>query len=173
MNRSPASAHIRDIFSYVRKKNPLFALRTTIMVGFPGETEAQFERVLEFLEEAEIDRLGAFKYSPEEGTKAALMPNQVPDDVKEERFDRLMALQANISRERNALFVGKKMQVLVEEIDAEEGSAWGRSWRDAPEVDGMVCIEDGVALTPGAMVDVEITDSADYDLFGRFAGTVS
>lgn len=167
MNRASASAHIRDVFRYVRAKNPLFALRTTIMVGFPGETEEQFERVLEFLEEAEIDRLGAFMYSPEEGTKAALLPNPIPDAIKEERYARLMALQAEISRERNALFVGRKMKVLIEEIDAEADSAWGRSWRDAPEVDGMVCVEDGGDLIPGSMVEVKITDAEEYDLFGR------
>ena len=138
------------------------------MVGFPGETEAQFEKLLEFLEEAEIDRVGAFMYSPEEGTKAALLPNQVPRAVKEERYSRLMALQAEISRERNALFVGEKMQILIEEID-EDGSAWGRSRRDAPEVDGMVCLEDGARLSPGSMVEAEITDAAEYDLFGRVA----
>ena len=78
-----------------------------------------------------------------------------------------MALQAEISRERNALFVGRKMKVLIEEIDTEADSAWGRSWRDAPEVDGMVCVEDGGDLTPGSMVEVEITDAEDYDLFGQ------
>ncbi|MDR1874838.1 MAG: 30S ribosomal protein S12 methylthiotransferase RimO [Synergistaceae bacterium] len=168
MNRAPAGAHIREIFRCARDRNPLFALRTTIMVGFPGETEEQFERVLEFLEEAEIDRVGAFVYSPEEGTKAALLPNQVPDEVREERYNRLMSLQAEISRERNAFFVGKKLRVLIEEIDLEGNSAWGRSWRDAPEVDGMVCVE-GADLIPGSMVEVEITDAAEYDLFGRRA----
>ncbi len=170
MNRASASSHIREVFRYVRARNPLFALRTTIMVGFPGETEEQFERVLEFLEEAEIDRVGAFVYSPEEGTKAALLPNQVSDAIKEERYARLMALQAEISHERNALFVGRKMKVLIEEIDSEADSAWGRSWRDAPEVDGMVCVEDGGSLVPGSMVEVEITDAEEYDLFGRRAG---
>jgi ribosomal protein S12 methylthiotransferase len=169
MNRSPAEAHIRDIFRYLRDRNPLFALRTTIMVGFPGETEEQFERVLEFLEEAEIDRVGAFKYSPEEGTRAALLPNRIPDEVSEARYDRLMTLQAEVSRERNALFVGKTLPVLVEEVDEEANSAWGRSWRDAPEVDGMVCVEDGGKLTPGSMIEVEITDAEEYDLFGRRA----
>lgn len=184
MNRSPASAHIRKIFRYLREKNPLFTLRTTIMVGFPGETEEQFSRVLDFLEEMEPDRVGAFLYSPEEGTKAALLPGQIPDEIKEERYERLMSLQAEISQERNALFVGKRLQVLVEEIEGAETpgrspihdsdadaldscSAWGRSWRDAPEVDGMVCIEDGAGLEPGDLVEVEITDAAEYDLFGR------
>jgi len=167
MNRSPDTAHIRDIFAYLRAKNPLFALRTTIMVGFPGETEAQFSRVLEFLEEVEFDRLGAFAYSPEEGTKAALLPGQVPDEVKEERLRRLMELQGRISRERNSLFVGKTLRVLVEEIDREDNLAWGRSYRDAPEVDGMISIEGGGTLTPGSWVDATVTDFAEHDLFAE------
>jgi len=165
MNRSPDAAHIRDIFAYLRAKNPLFALRTTIMVGFPGETEAQFRRVLDFLEEVEFDRVGAFLYSPEEGTKAALLPGQVPDKIKEERMSRLMELQSRISRDRNSLFVGKKLRVLVEEIDSDDNLAWGRSFRDAPEVDGLVSLEGGGALLPGSLVDATVTDFAEHDLF--------
>jgi ribosomal protein S12 methylthiotransferase len=172
MNRAPASAHIKDIFAYARGKNPFFTLRTTIMVGFPGETEERFQRVLEFLEEAELDRVGAFVYSPEEGTKAASLPNQVPGRVKEERYGRLMEAQSHISRQRNALFVGRTLRVLVEEIDQEDHLAWGRSYRDAPEVDGMVRVEPADPLTagplvPGAWVDATIVDAAEHDLFGR------
>ncbi|MDR2176375.1 MAG: 30S ribosomal protein S12 methylthiotransferase RimO [Synergistaceae bacterium] len=169
MNRRPASLHIRNTVRYARERDPLFALRTTVMTGFPGETDEQFEKLVDFLEEAKIDRVGAFVYSPEEGTKAALMP-QVPDAVKEARRDRLMAAQAVLSRERNALFVGKTLRVLIEEADGE-GSAWGRSYRDAPEVDGMVCVEGGEGwektLVPGSFADVKITDAAEYDLFGE------
>jgi ribosomal protein S12 methylthiotransferase len=165
MNRAPASRHIKDIFAYVREKNPFFTLRTTIMVGFPGETEERFQRVLEFLEEAELDRVGAFVYSPEEGTKAALLPNQVSSRVKENRYGRLMEVQSRVSRQRNALFVGRTLQVLVEEIDRESDLAWGRSYRDAPEVDGMVCVEAGGSLTPGAWVNATIMDAAEHDLF--------
>jgi ribosomal protein S12 methylthiotransferase len=176
MNRRPASLHIKNIVRRVRERDALFALRTTVMAGFPGETDEQFEKLVDFLEEAKLDRVGAFAYSPEEGTKAALMPRQVPDSVKEARRDRLMAAQALFSRERNALFVGKTLRVLIEEIDSE-GSAWGRSYRDAPEVDGMVCVEGGEngnwekhPLVPGSFVDVKITDAAEYDLFGEIAG---
>jgi ribosomal protein S12 methylthiotransferase len=173
MNRRPASLHIKNIVRYAREKDPLFALRTTVMAGFPGETDEQFEKLVAFLEEAKIDRVGAFVYSPEEGTKAALMPRQVPDAVKEARRDRLMAAQALLSRERNGLFVGKTLRVLIEEADGE-GSAWGRSYRDAPEVDGMVRVEAGGnannrLFVPGTFVDVKITDAAEYDLFGEAA----
>jgi ribosomal protein S12 methylthiotransferase len=150
------------------------------MVGFPGETDEQFEKLVDFLEEAKIDRVGAFVYSPEAGTKAALMP-QVPDAVKEARRSRLMEAQASFSRERNALFVGKTLKVLIEEAGGDgKSSAWGRSYRDAPEVDGTVCVERGEGwkkkegkniLVPGSFVDVKITDSAEYDLFGEAVAT--
>jgi ribosomal protein S12 methylthiotransferase len=165
MNRSPDAARIRGVFARLREINPLFALRTTIMVGFPGETEAQFGRVLDFLEEAELDRVGAFAFSPEEGTKAALLPDQVPDEVKEERLSRLMELQARVSLERNALFAGRALRVLVEEIDPDDDRAWGRSFRDAPEVDGIVSIENGGALAPGSWADVTVMDFSEHDLF--------
>jgi ribosomal protein S12 methylthiotransferase len=165
MNRSPDVAHIRNVFQSARRRNPLFTLRTTIMVGFPGETEAQFERVLEFLEEAEIDRVGAFMYSPEEGTKAALMAGQVPDEVKEERYSRLMGAQSQIAQERGELFVGKTLRVLVEETDQGNASAYGRSYRDAPEVDGVVFLENGGSLVPGSWVDASIQAAMGHDLF--------
>ncbi|MDR2523245.1 MAG: 30S ribosomal protein S12 methylthiotransferase RimO [Synergistaceae bacterium] len=166
MNRSADAAHIREVFASARARDPLFALRTTVMVGFPGETEEQFQRLLDFLEEFQIDRVGAFVYSPEEGTKAALLPDQVPDEVKEERRGRLMEFQASISRERNALFMGRTLSILVEEADAENGLALGRSYRDAPEVDGMVCVDNGAGLVPGTFVDVRVSDFAEHDLFG-------
>jgi ribosomal protein S12 methylthiotransferase len=167
MNRRPAGAHIRKIFNYIRRANPLFALRTTIMAGFPGETEEQFRKVLDFLEEAELDRVGAFAYSPEEGTPAASFPDAVPHDVAEERCDRLMELQSSISQERGELFVGRELDVLIEETDSESGEAVGRSYRDAPEVDGVVCVSGvGGEVSPGDIVRVHVTDCAEHDLFG-------
>ena len=170
MNRAPASGHIRKIFRYIREKNPLFALRTTIMTGFPGETEEQFRKVLDFLEEAEIDRVGAFVYSPEEGTHAASFPDLVPHEVGEARYARVMELQAELSRARSALFVGRELDVLIEEVDAESDEAWGRSYRDAPEVDGLVCVSGGGGLAPGTFVRVQVTDCEEHDLFGHVAG---
>jgi len=171
MNRSPDAAHIRDLFAYARTKNPLFALRTTVIVGFPGETEARFKRVLEFLDEAELDRVGAFAYSLEEGTKAALLPEQVPNEIKEERLSRLIELQSRVSWERNALFTGHTLRVLVEEIDVDDNLAWGRSFRDAPEVDGMISLEDGGTLTPGSWVNATVIDFAEHDLFAVVKGS--
>ena len=166
MNRSPAGGHIRRIFRYIRDKDPMFALRTTIMTGFPGETEEQFRKVLDFLEEAEIDRVGAFVYSPEEGTRAATFPDLVPREVAEARYARVMELQSVISRERSELFVGRDLDVLVEEVDAESGEAWGRSYRDAPEVDGLVCVSGAGDAVPGTFVRVRVTDCEEHDLFG-------
>lgn len=167
MNRSPVSGQIKEIFRYIREKNPFYALRTTLMVGFPGENEQQFEKILDFLDEAEIDRVGAFMYSPEEGTTAAKFPDQLDQSVKEVRYQRLMELQSEISRRRNLLFLGQKLTVLVEEVDGEDNSAWGRSYRDAPEVDGMVKIEGAGRCLPGSFVEVLITDAEDHDLFGQ------
>ena len=162
MNRRGDGEHIRRIFRCIRERDPLFVIRTTIMTGFPGETEEQFARVLDFLSEAELDHVGSFVYSPEEGTPAASMPNQVPTAIAEERYERLMKLQSGISQERGELFIGRDLDVLVEEMDGE--MTWGRSYRDAPEVDGLVGIEG--RGTPGEIVRVHVTDCEEHDLFG-------
>lgn len=170
MNRPSDEQHIRRIFSYARKADPFFALRTTIMVGFPGETETQFSKVLDFLEQTKIDRVGAFIFSPEEGTPAAAMEDRVPSEIGEARYRRLMELQSEISLERQNVFVNKKLRVLVDEIDDEDGTAWGRSYREAPEVDGLIGISGGSALEEGQFVEVRITDAAEHDLFAEIAG---
>ena len=170
MNRPDKEGHIRRIFAYARSVDPLFALRTTIITGFPGETERQFNKVLNFLEEAEIDRVGAFLYSPEEGTPAAQMEGQVDASVKNSRYDRLMTLQAEISLERQRLFLGRTLSILVDEISQDDGFAWGRSYRDAPEVDGLVGVAEGAELTEGAFVEVLITDAEEHDLFAEISG---
>ena len=170
MNRPDKEGHIRRIFAYARSVDPLFALRTTIITGFPGETERQFNKVLNFLEEAGIDRVGAFMYSPEEGTPAAQMDGQVDASVKNSRYDRLMTLQAEISLERQRLFLGRTLSILVDEISQDDGFAWGRSYRDAPEVDGLVGVAEGAELTEGAFVEVLITDAEEHDLFAEISG---
>ena len=125
--------------------------------------------MLDFLEEAEIDRVGVFVYSPEEGTRAATFPDLVPREVAEARYARVMELQSVISRERSELFVGRDLDVLVEEVDAESGEAWGRSYRDAPEVDGLVCVSGAGDAVPGTFVRVRVTDCEEHDLFGCVA----
>ncbi len=173
MNRPDEENHIRRIFAYARREDPLFALRTTVMVGFPGETEGQFANLLGFLEDARIDRVGAFPFSAEEGTTAAEMGGQVPEEIKENRYARLLELQSGISLERQEMFIGKKLTVLVEETRDSEGFAWGRSYRDAPEVDGLVgiaCAAGAVPPLEGTFAEVTVTDGDEHDLYAEISG---
>ena len=168
MNRHCNPEHLRGIFTYIRELDPLFTLRTTIMTGFPGETAKSFGHVLDFVGDIEFDRLGAFVYSPEEGTKAAAMSGRVSRKAAESRCNRLMTLQAEISQERGELFIGRELDVMIEEVDAEAGEAWGRSYRDAPEVDGMTCVTGNISgIKAGDIVRAEIYDCAENDLFGE------
>ena len=142
-------------------------LRTSIIVGFPGETEEQFQRLLDFIRFAKFDRLGAFTYSPEEGTPAARMEDQIPEEVKQERLDRLMNLQASISLEKNQARVGKVLNVLVTDHN-EEGLCLGRSESEAPETDGEILFKTkGKLPEPGQFVRVKITQADTYDLMGE------
>ena len=158
---------MQKIFAYIRELDPLFTLRTTIMTGFPGETAKSFESLIDFVSEIEFDRLGAFIYSPEEGTKAAELPGRVSRKTAESRCNTLMNLQAEISQARGELFIGKKLDVMIEEIDTENGEIWGRSYRDAPEVDGLVCVEGAENVNAGDIIRAEIYDCAENDLFGK------
>ena len=171
MNRSGDASHIRDIFSYARNNDPLFALRTTLMVGFPGETDEHFNTLLDFLEEAQIDRVGVFEYSPEEGTRAVSFANQVNKRTKKSRASRLMKLQSKISTVRQRLFIDKTLKILVESIDTIDSIAWGRSYRDAPEVDGLVSthfsLESKRIVKTGEFIYSKISDSTEHDLFGE------
>ena len=145
---------------------PDLTLRSTFIVGFPGETEEDFELLLDFLKEAQLDRVGCFKFSPVEGAPATEMADQVPEDVKEERFHRFMQLQQEISANRLKQKIGKTLDVLVDEID-EEGIV-GRSKADAPEVDGLVYVDNlsGINVKVGDVIKVTITNSDEYDLWG-------
>jgi ribosomal protein S12 methylthiotransferase len=145
---------------------PEITVRSTFIVGFPGETEAEFEQLLDFLDAAELDRVGAFAYSPVDGAAANALPDPVPEDVKQERLARFMALQAEISAEKLERKVGSVQRVLVDAIDGD--LAIGRSRADAPEIDGQVQIQDGAAagLRPGDFCDVRILGADDHDLFG-------
>ena len=143
---------------------PELTLRSTFIVGFPGETEAEFEELLAFLKEAQLDRVGAFAYSPVEGALANELPDPIPPEVQQERLARLMLLQEEISEERLKLKIGKTMTVLVDEVDDE--GAIARSYADAPEIDGQVYISECQHLKVGDRVDVVITDSDTHDLWG-------
>ncbi|MBL0671277.1 30S ribosomal protein S12 methylthiotransferase RimO [Aeromonas hydrophila] len=142
---------------------PEITLRSTFIVGFPGETEEEFQMLLDFIDKAELDRVGCFKYSPVEGAKANELPDPVPADIQEERFQRFMELQQQVSIRKLARKVGKEMTVLIDEVD-EEG-ATGRSFADAPEIDGLVYLNGETGLKPGDMVKVRIDEADEYDLW--------
>lgn len=142
---------------------PEITLRSTFIVGFPGETEEEFQMLLDFIDKAELDRVGCFKYSPVEGAKANELPDPIPEEVQEERFQRFMELQQQVSIRKLARKVGKEMLVLIDEVD-EEG-ATGRSAADAPEIDGLVYLNGETGLKPGDMVKVRIDEADEYDLW--------
>ena len=161
--RRPAHAEkVLDRIHNWRQTAPDLAIRSTFIVGFPGETEEDFETLLDFLEEAELDRVGAFTYSPVKGAPANELPNAVPEEVKEERLERFMEFQAEISAAKLSRLVGKTMTVLVDE--AGDGVSIARSHRDAPEIDGQVIIE-GVELPVGEFAQVRITHADEHDLW--------
>ena len=165
MNRPIPEGRLSRIFTYIRECDPLFTLRTTIMIGFPGETGKSFERVLDFVSEVEFDRLGAFVYSPEDGTKAAKFGGKVSRKTAEARCSRLMELQAQIAHERSELFVGRELDVLVDETDYE---VVGRTYRDAPEVDGVVTLTGKTeGIKRGEIVRAKIYDCSENDLLGE------
>ncbi|MBH0309038.1 30S ribosomal protein S12 methylthiotransferase RimO [Alcaligenes faecalis] len=149
-----------------RQDCPNLTIRSTFIVGFPGETEEDFQYLLDWMTEAQLDRVGCFQYSPVEGAPANKLDGIVPDEVKQERWERFMEHQQAISTARLAAKVGREMDVLIDEID-EDGDAVGRSSADAPEIDGNVFITSEQKLEPGQMVRVRITDSSEYDLFGE------
>lgn len=149
---------------------PDLTIRSTFIVGFPGETEAEFEELLDFLREAQLDRVGCFQFSPVTGARANDLPDALPDAVKLERYERFMETQAEISADRLQRKIGSLQRVLIDEINAD--GAIGRSTADAPEIDGHVIIIDGGKLKPGQFVDVSIESADDYDLFGTLAPQV-
>ncbi len=148
-----------------REQCPDITLRSTFIVGFPGETESEFQYLLDWMSEAQLDRVGCFQYSPVEGAPANALEGAIPDEVKQERYDRFMAHQQAISTERLARKIGKELDVLIDEVD--EDGAVGRSSADAPEIDGSVFVDSAVPLKPGDMVRVRVTDSDEYDLWAE------
>lgn len=161
MNRRGDIDQTRELLHYARSRG--FALRTTFIVGFPGETEEDFEALLAFMRDVRFDRLGAFSFSPEEDTAAALLPGQLPEQLKRERLDRLMALQASISLERNQARIGSREKLLI--TGRRAGRYTGRSQWEAPEADGLIHLQTDKALKPGDFVMARITGADNYDLF--------
>lgn len=167
MGRRTNKAQLVDIIGRLRAEIPDIALRTTLITGFPGETEAQHEELMDFVEQLRFDRLGVFTYSPEEGTAAALMPDQIDADVKLQRQEELMALQQEIAFEISDAMTGRTLDVLVEGRLPEEGVYIGRTYKDAPDVDGYIFITAPYELMSGDLVKVKVTGSNEYDLIGE------
>ena len=165
MQRPANVAGVRRTIEALRRAMPEIAIRTAFIVGYPGETEAEFQTLLNFVAEIEFDRLGVFTYSYEPDTPSAELPDQVPQSIKLERLDRLMALQQEISLAKNWACVGQTWDVLIE--GQGDGLYVGRSYRDAPEVDGLVLVEGQAPLDQ--IVRVHITSALEYDLFGTVA----
>jgi len=163
MKRPASSENVLQRIRQWREICPDITLRSTFIVGFPGETETDFNRLLDFLVEADLDRVGCFAYSPVEGASANQLAAQIPEPVKEERLQRFMELQAEISRNKLARKIGQTLQVMVDEIDDEGIIA--RSKGDAPEIDGLVFVDSDTQYPPGTLIEVEITDASEHDLY--------
>lgn len=173
MNRKMTRNEIETVLKNIRTEIPEAVIRTQFIVGFPGETEEQFEELLEFISEQKFDRVGCFQYSPEEGTPGGKMPNQVDEETRQRRYEAVMEVQQNISREKHKGFIGKTVDVLVEGYSEEtELLLQGRMSQQAPEIDGVVLINDGQANV-GDLVRVLITESMEYDLIGEIVGKES
>ncbi|HQO38274.1 MAG TPA: MiaB/RimO family radical SAM methylthiotransferase [Candidatus Omnitrophota bacterium] len=166
MNRTTTKDDIMRLMGSIRRIIPGAAIRTTLITGFPGETDRDFREMLSFVRDMQFERLGVFMYSREEGTRAHDLPGQVPYKVKEARFNELMSAQQGISREINSRYMGKEIRVL---IDGPEGTGMyvGRSEHDAPDVDGNVFVRTQRAMRPGEFVDVRVNDTMEYDLVGE------
>ncbi len=172
MNRKMTREEISEALNKIRTNIPNAVIRTQFIVGFPGETEEQFEELLAFISEQKFDRVGCFQYSPEENTPAGKMDQQIDAATKQRRHDAVMQVQQNISRDKHKSFIGKTVQVLVEGYSEEtELLLQGRTSQQAPDIDGVVLINDGQANV-GDMVLVKITDSMEYDLIGEIVETV-
>ena len=166
MGRRTSKQELSDIVTKLRKEIPDICLRTTLITGFPGETEEQHQELVEFVDEMEFDRLGVFTYSPEEDTPAATMPDQIDEEVKLERQAELMELQQEIAFDTAENMIGREMLVMIEGKIADEPAYVGRTYRDAPKVDGLIFVETGELLMSGDFAKVTVTGAEEYDLIG-------
>ena len=166
MGRGKKNSQIKKIIAELRERIPELWIRTTLIVGFPGETSDDFNRLMEFVTEIEFEHLGAFKYSNEEGTEAYRYGDTVPPDVIEERYHLLMSAQSSIALKKHRALIGTTQTVLIEGVDKEKGLLSGRTFFQAPDIDGIVFITQGTAPI-GDMVEICITDASEYDLFGE------
>ena len=169
MGRRTTKAQLTEIVEKLRREIPDIVLRTTLITGFPGETEEDHRELMEFVDEMEFDRLGVFTYSAEEGTPAATMPDQVPEELKESRRDELMELQQEISLDRGNRRIGQELMVMIEGKVSGESAYIGRTYGDAPNVDGYLFVQTGELLMTGDFAKVRVTGALEYDLIGELA----
>ena len=167
MGRRTNQAQIRELIEKLRREIPDIAIRTTMISGFPGETEEDHEEVMAFVDEMEFERLGVFAYSAEEDTPAAAFPDQVPQELKEERRDEIMELQQEIAFEKSEAMVGRILDVMIEGKVADEPAYVGRTYMDAPNVDGYIFVNTGELFMSGDFVRVKVTGASGYDLIGE------
>jgi len=172
MKRPAASEKVLERIKAWREQCPELTLRSTFIVGFPGETEEDFVKLLDFLEAAQLDRVGCFQYSPVEGAEANKLPDHVPEEIKQERYDRFMRLQQQISADKLQQKVGKTMTVLVDGVDEESGQTIARSAADAPEIDGLVFIDSEAPLSTGEFAEVTVESADEYDLYANYLSDV-
>ena len=167
MGRRTTKEQLKETVALLRKEIPDIVLRTTLIAGFPGETQEQHEELMEFVDEMEFERLGVFAYSPEENTPAALMPDQIPEEIKEERRDAILELQQEIAFDKAADMVGRTLYAMIEGKVSDEPAYVARTYADSPDIDGYVFVNTGEMLMSGDFVKVKITGSAEYDLIGE------
>ena len=166
MNRKTSKEHIIKTLKNLRKSVPDIVIRTTFIVGFPGESDDDFNQLVDFIEDIKFDKLGVFEYSKEEGTKAASLDEQISDSIKEERKNEIMTIQSEISAEILSKNIGKRLEVLIEE-EVDEENYVGRTYMDSPEIDGVTYVHSAKNLEIGSFVQVDVVDSLDYDLVGE------
>jgi len=167
MGRRTSKEQLKDIINKLRNEIPDIALRTTLISGFPGETEEDHEELMEFVDEMEFERLGVFAYSAEEDTPAAEFPDQVPQEIKEDRRDAIMELQQEISLDLSQSMVGKTLEVMIEGKVADENAYVARTYMDGPGVDGMIFVQTGEELMSGDFAKIRVTGAMEYDLIGE------
>ena len=167
MGRRTTKEQLKETVALLRKEIPDIVLRTTLIAGFPGETQEQHEELMEFVDEMEFERLGVFAYSPEENTPAALMPDQIPEEIKEDRRDAILELQQEIAFDKAADMVGRTLYAMIEGKVSDEPAYVARTYADSPDIDGYVFVNTGEMLMSGDFVKVKITGSAEYDLIGE------
>ena len=167
MGRRTNNTEIRELIAKLRREIPDIALRTTLISGFPGETEEDHEILMQFVDDMEFDRLGVFAYSPEEDTPAFSFENQVPDEVKQDRRDEIMELQQEIAFEKSEAMKGRTLEVMIEGKVADENAYVGRTYMDSPNVDGLIFVNTGLSLMSGDFLKVRVTGASEYDLIGE------